>query len=37
VTKSEEYVSETRVCPHNNTYFPEGKEHFEFLLWRDDE
>jgi hypothetical protein len=36
VTKSKEYAAETRVCPHNNSYFPEGKEHFEFLLWRDD-
>ena len=32
----QEEVHETRVCPHNNTYFPEGKQHINYLLWRDD-
>ena len=24
----------TRVCPHNDTYFSESKQHIEYLLWR---
>jgi hypothetical protein len=35
-TQSKEYAEMTRVCPHNNTYFPESKTHIDFLLWRDD-
>jgi hypothetical protein len=29
--------TETRICPHNNTYFPEGKSHIDFLVGRDDD
>jgi hypothetical protein len=32
-----EEVQQTRVCPHNNTYFPEDKNHIDFLLWRDND
>lgn len=35
ITKEE--IHETRVCPHNNTYFPDSKQHIEYLLWRDDD
>lgn len=35
-TQSEKYAEETRVCPHNDTYFSESKQHIDYLLWRDD-
>ncbi len=35
VTKSEDYVLETRVCPHNDTYFSENsRTHIDWLQWR---
>jgi hypothetical protein len=34
--ETKEVETQVRVCPHNNTYFPEGKEHLEFLTWRGD-
>jgi hypothetical protein len=33
---SQEYT-ETRICPHNNTYFPEDKSHIDFLVGRSDD
>lgn len=35
--KTKEYEKTIRVCPHNNTYFPESSKHIEYLLWRDDD
>ena len=32
----QEEIYETRVCPHDNTYLPEDKQHIEYLLWRND-
>lgn len=34
--ETKEVETQVRVCPHNNTYFAEGKEHLDFLTWRDD-
>jgi hypothetical protein len=33
-TKTVDHV--TRVCPHNDTYFSENKQHIQWLLWRND-
>lgn len=31
----QEETHTTRVCPHNDTYFSESRQHIEYLLWRD--
>jgi hypothetical protein len=36
VFESKQVETLTRVCPHNNSYFPESGEHTEFLLWKTD-
>ena len=32
----QEEVHETRVCPHNDTYFSENSQHITWMLWRND-
>lgn len=33
----QEEVHETRVCPHNDTYFSENQQHISWMLWRPDD
>lgn len=30
-------IHETRVCPHNDTYFSDSQQHIHYLLWRADD
>jgi len=33
----QEEIHETRVCPHNDTYFSDSQQHIRYMLWRADE